>query len=128
MSQQHTPLSSPKAQGPAGSRVGSDLCLQTQFHRLWDHSFLASGICTLVCEAGIEACAGFLVGGAGACALVGGAGSWPSGGQGLSRDMSTGGYGLRMTLGSLSADGWDWVFPVPDGHPDGCCHPVGFLA
>ena len=32
-------------------------------------------------EAGLEACAGLLVGGAGACPLVGGTVSWPSGGQ-----------------------------------------------
>ena len=29
VSQQHTPLSSPKGQGPAGPRVGSDLRLRT---------------------------------------------------------------------------------------------------
>ena len=33
-------------------------------------------------EAGLEACAGFLVEVAGACPLIVGAGSWPSGGQG----------------------------------------------
>ena len=49
---------------------------------LQDHSFLLSGVCPLVGEAGLEACAGFLVGGAGACPLVYGAGYWPSGGQG----------------------------------------------
>ena len=82
VSQQYTPLSSPKGQGPVGPRVGSDLFLQTQFHRLRDHSFLASGVCPLVGESGLGACVGFLVAGAGACPLVGGAGSWPSGGQG----------------------------------------------
>ena len=46
---------------------------------LQDCFFLASCFCTLVGEVGLEACAGFLVGGAGACPLVGGAGSWPSG-------------------------------------------------
>ena len=58
-----------------------DLCLQTQFYRLQDCSFLASGVCPLVGGAGLEACAGFLVGGTDACPFVGGAGSWPSGGQ-----------------------------------------------
>ena len=82
MSQQYTPLSSPMGQGPAGPRVGSDLCLWTRLHRLWDFSFLALGVCPLVGEAGLEAYASFLVGGAGACPLVGGAGSWPSCGQG----------------------------------------------
>ena len=80
-SQQCTPLLSPKGQGPAGPRVGSDLCLPFQFHRLWDHSLLASGVCSLVGEAGIEACVGFLVGGAGVCSLRGGVDSWSSGGN-----------------------------------------------
>ena len=79
VSQQYTPLSPPKAQGPAGPRVRSDLC---QFCRLQDHSFIRSGICPLVGEAGLEVCVSFLVGGADACSLVGGAGSWPSDGQG----------------------------------------------
>ena len=82
VSQEYTPLSSPKGQGPAGPRVVSDLCLWTQFCRLLDCSFLASGVCPLVGEAGLEACEGFLVGGAGVCPLVGGAASCPSGGQG----------------------------------------------
>lgn len=50
--------------------------------RLQDYSFLASSVCPLVSEAGLEAFADFLVGGAGACLLVGGAGCWLSGGQG----------------------------------------------
>ena len=82
MSQKYTPLSSPKGQGPAGPRVGSDLRLWTQFCRLQDHSFLASGICPLADEAGLAARAAFLVGRAGACPLVSGAWSWPSSGQG----------------------------------------------
>lgn len=49
---------------------------------LIDLRFLASGDCPLVSEAGLEACVGFLVGGAGAFALVVGAESWHSGGQG----------------------------------------------
>ena len=36
-------------------------------------SLLASGVCPLLGEAGLEAFAGFLVGGAGTCPLVGGA-------------------------------------------------------
>ena len=36
----------------------------------------------LMGKAGLEACSGFLVGGTGVCPLVGGAGSWSSGGQG----------------------------------------------
>ena len=47
---------------------------------LWDYSFLTSGICSLVGEAALESWAGFLVGGAGVCPLLHGAGSWPSGG------------------------------------------------
>ena len=47
-----------------------------------DHRFLASGVWSLVGEAGLEASAGFVVGGASVCLLVGGAGSWSSGGQG----------------------------------------------
>ena len=43
---------------------------------------LASGVCLRVDEFGPGACAGFLVGGTGACPLVGGAGFCPSGGQG----------------------------------------------
>ena len=60
--QQYIPLLSPKGQGSAGPRVASDLCLQTQFCRLQDHSFLASGIYSLVSEAGLEIGAGYLVG------------------------------------------------------------------
>lgn len=48
---------------------------------LWYHSFV-SGVCPLVVEAGLEACAGFLAGQACTCPLVGEAGSWPSDGLG----------------------------------------------
>ena len=82
MSQKYTPLSPIKDQGPAGPRVGSDLCLQIRFCGLPDHGSLASAVCPLVGEAGLEAYAGFLVGGAGACPLMGRAVPWPSGGQG----------------------------------------------
>ena len=43
---------------------------------------LDSDVYPLVGEAGLETCAGLLVGGTGACPLVGRAGSCPSGGQG----------------------------------------------
>ena len=82
VSQQYTFLLSPNGQRLASPRVGSDLCLHTQFCSLWDHNFLPSGACPLVGEAGLEACAGFLVRGASACLLVGGPGSWSSCGQG----------------------------------------------
>ena len=49
-----------QGQGPAGPRVGSGLLSADSVHRLLDCSFLVSG----------------------ACPLVGGVGSWPSGGQG----------------------------------------------
>ena len=41
-----------------------------------------SGVCCLVGEVGLEDCAGFLVGRTVACPLEGGAGIFPSGGQG----------------------------------------------
>lgn len=51
VSQQYTPLSSPRGQGPAGPRVGSNLCfLQAQFCRLQDHSFVRYGVCPLLGE------------------------------------------------------------------------------
>ena len=46
------PLLSPKGHGPPGTKVGSDLCLQTRLHRLQNHSFLAFVVCLLVGEAG----------------------------------------------------------------------------
>ena len=64
MSQQCTPLSSPDGQGPAGPRIVSDLCLETHFCSLQNYSFLASGVCPLVGEAGLEVCVGFLARGA----------------------------------------------------------------
>ena len=73
------PSRHPRASDPG--RVASDLCLQTKFHRLRDCSFLASAVCSLLSEAGLETCAGLLVGRPSACPLVGGAGSWASGGQ-----------------------------------------------
>ena len=44
--------------------------------------FTGAGMCLLVNEARPKACASFLVKWADACQLLGGAGSWPSGGQG----------------------------------------------
>ena len=82
VSQQYTPLSSPKGQWPTDPRVGAELCLRRRFHKLPDCIFLASGVCCLVFEGGLEVWADFLVGEASACPLVGGARSWPSGGQG----------------------------------------------
>ena len=43
---------------------------------------LASGVCPLMGEAGLEACKGFWLGGTGTCPLMGGAGSCSSCGQG----------------------------------------------
>ena len=109
VSHQYTPFSSPKGQGPAGPRVGSDLCLWAWFYRLLDYVFLASVICLLAGEAGLEACAGFLVGG-----LV--PAHWwvklslgPLVVRTLSKGVSRGGYGFRKSLGSLCADGWGCV-------------------
>ena len=56
-----------------------------------------SRIWALVAEAGLEACAGFLVGGIGACPLEGRAGSRPSSGQGRMR-----GECLEAAVGSGS--------------------------
>ena len=50
--------------------------------RLQYHTFLASGDCPMMDEAGLEAHDVFLVEGVAACPLVGRAGSWPSGVQG----------------------------------------------
>ena len=60
--QQYTPFSSPKGQGPARPGVGSGL-LWIQFHRLQRQSFLASGVCPLVDEAGRGTCESSMVGG-----------------------------------------------------------------
>lgn len=95
MSQQYTPLSSPKCQGPANLRVAFDLSLWTHFHRLGNCNFLVSVVCPLVDEVGLEACAGFLDGVASACLLVvDTAGSWASGGQSHIKEFSRGSYGL----------------------------------
>ena len=72
-------LSSPKGQGSSGSHVSVWSAFADLVCRLQDHSFLAHGVCCLVGETGLEACAGFLVEGAGSCPLVVRAASWPSG-------------------------------------------------
>ena len=65
------------APGPTGPRVESGLCCMIIAF------FLVS--CPLVDEAGLVVWSLFLVGGAHACPMVGGSGSWPSGrlGHGL---------------------------------------------
>ena len=60
-------------------------------------------------KVGPGGCAGFLLGGTGACPLVDGAGSCASGGQGHVRVVFWGVCGLSMTLGCLSADGWGCI-------------------
>ena len=69
-------------------------------------------------EVGSVSCVGFLVEGTGAFVLVGGAGSYLSGGQGHSRRCVLGCLWPIMILGSLSANGWGCV-PVlfGMGHP-----------
>ena len=64
------PLSSPKGQGSSGSHVSVWSAFADLVCRLQDHSFLAHGVCCLVGETGLEACAGFLVERAGSCPLV----------------------------------------------------------
>ena len=58
-------------------------------------------------EVGAEACGGFLVGGTAVCPLVGRAGSCLFGGQVHVKSMFIGGCEFSMSLGTLSADGWD---------------------
>ena len=60
---------------------------------------LASGVCPLVGEVGPGPSAGFLVGWAGACPLLGGAGA-------MSKGVFWGGCEISTTLGSLSSVGW----------------------
>ena len=72
-------------QGLAVPRVGSEL-FGAHFCKLPAFIFLASGACLLVFEGSLEIWAGFLVGEACPCPLVGGARSWPSGGQGHIKD------------------------------------------
>ena len=109
MSQQYTPLLSPKGQGPVGPRVGSDLCLQTQFPRLQDGSFLASGVCPLVGEAGLESCAR-LPGRRGWC-LPTGVWSWILAlwWAGPCLGVCVEGLWAQEVLGHLPADGWHCV-------------------
>lgn len=48
-------------QSSAGPRTGCSLHWWTWFHQLWDHSFLASNVSSMVGETDLEFCAGFLV-------------------------------------------------------------------
>ena len=92
---------------------------------------LASGVCPLVGEIGLGACAGFLVGRPGAYSLVGGAGSCHSGdrGRAMSSGVFIGGFWLRTTLGGLSADGWNCVLTLlvvwPEASPHWSLQAVG---
>ena len=102
MFQQYTSLSSPKDQGPAGPRVVSDLCLQTQFCKIIVSLLLVSApwwvrLVQRFVQASWWGCAG-------ACPLVGRTGSWPSGEQGPCQ-----GTCLEVAVGSLSADGWGCI-------------------
>ena len=49
---------------------------------------------------------GFLMGGTGACPLVGGAASYPSGGWVFALGEIRGSCVIRVSLGSLFTDGW----------------------
>lgn len=109
MSQQYTSLSSPNVKGPVGSRVVPDLCLWTQFCRLWDCVFLAYGIFSMMGEAGLKACAGILVGGGSTYQLVSGVRPCPLVSRAVSVGMFRDVCGLRNSLGCLSVDGWDRV-------------------
>lgn len=83
MSQQCTPHWSPKGQGPAGPRGEFGLGLWTSSAGCGIVIFLLLVSAPWWVEVGLEACAGFLAGGTGACPLVGGTGSWLSCGQDL---------------------------------------------
>ena len=104
MSQQYPPLLSLKGQGPACPRVGSGLHLQNQFFRVWDSNFLAAGVYTLVGEAGVVL---FRILKVGECCFTSEAG--PLVDRAVSRGVSRGGCGLRMSLSTLSADGWGCI-------------------
>ena len=69
----------------------------------------------------LEVKADFLEGRVAACPLVGGAESWPSSGQcclDIHRVMYRSSWGLRKSLGSLSADGWGCVPAQLAARPD----------
>lgn len=72
---------------------------------------------------GLVTCISFLVGGPGACPLVDGVGFDPP----MGRAMLRCGFGLRRSLRSLYADGWDFVpslsclvWGIPALEPTGC--------
>ena len=75
------------------------------------------------------ACVGFLVEGTGACVLVGGAVSFPSGGQDCIQWCVLECLELSMTLGSLSTNGWGCapvLLVVWHGvSSTGACWPLG---
>ena len=81
------------------------LCLWSPFLRIQhcDSSWFSH---PFVGEDDSGACAGFPVGGTGACPLLGEAGYCPSGGNTVSRHLFRDNYWLKTTLGSLSANGW----------------------
>ena len=73
-----------------------------------------SCVCPLVGEAGPEAHGGFLVRGSGACPLWLELGLVLLMGSAVSKSVLLGGCGVRLALGTLSADGW------VSSHPAGC--------
>lgn len=106
--------SGPLPSHPPGARDqptqgSSDLCLQSQFCSLQDSSLLPSGVCPPMGEANLGACAGFLVGGTGACPLVARAGFVPLVIRAIPRGVLRGSSTFRKTLGSLWTAGWGCV-------------------
>lgn len=96
----------PNDQGPTCPQVGSDLCLQTQFHRLWDCISHVSGVCPLVDSSQRNSCRLPAVrswclpsgGGSELCICAGGHGQF--------KDISRSGSGFRKPLGTMSIDKW----------------------
>ena len=116
MSQSLHCLANGKGQGPACPRVWSDLLLAVSFCGLQDHSFLASDVNVLVGKARLEACAGLLARRAGACLPMGRAKSRPLWWAG----PCLGSFGLKKSLGRLSADGWNCIPTQLFGLRNGC--------
>ena len=87
------------------------LCLWSPFLRIQhcDSSWFSH---PFVGEDDSGACAGFPVGGTGACPLLGEAGYCPSGVNTVSRHLFRDNYWLKTTLGSLSASDMVCVFSV----------------
>ena len=82
---------------------------------------VASDVCPFLGEVGPGACTRLLMGGIGACLLVGGAVSCLSGGQGLSRSVLRELWSQDI-LSSLSADGWGCVFTILVVWPEASQH------